>query len=141
CFSKAKQLHRIAKRVDHRIDGGIQRFGRISRKWDRLACNPVVQCETDECSIHVWPPIQFYHECNDAKRKLPNGLAFSCRERASSCFQKPYDLVREAVSWNTVLGRLLKRWSLLHAQRVDDAFNLRDMRSFMVCQPLGIRMH
>ena len=39
------------------------------------------------------------------------------------------------------LGHQLKRWSLLHTQRGDDAFNLLDMRSFMICQPLGIRMH
>jgi hypothetical protein len=34
----------------------------------------------------------------------PTGLAFSCRERAVSFFQKHYDLAREAVSWNAVLG-------------------------------------
>src|SRR6266508_5279162 len=34
-----------------------------------------------------------------------------------------------------------KRWSLLHAQRVDYSFELLDVRSFMVCQPLGICIH
>jgi hypothetical protein len=41
----------------------------------------------------------------------------------------------------TVLARLLKHWSSLHAQPVDDAFDLLEMRSFMVCQPLGIGVH
>jgi hypothetical protein len=36
------------------------------------------------------------------------------------------------------LSHQLKRWSLLHTQRGDDAFNLLDMRSFMICQPLGM---
>ena len=31
--------------------------------------------------------------------------------------------------------------SLLDAQRVDDALDLPEMRLFMVCQPLGIRLH
>jgi hypothetical protein len=30
----------------------------------------------------------------------PNGLAFSCGERAKTCFQNANDLAREAVSWN-----------------------------------------
>ena len=34
----------------------------------------------------------------------PNGLAFSCRERARQCLQKPNDLAREAVSCNAGLG-------------------------------------
>jgi hypothetical protein len=34
----------------------------------------------------------------------PNGLAFSCRERAEASLQKPYDLAREAVNCNAVLG-------------------------------------
>jgi hypothetical protein len=34
---------------------------------------------------------------------LPNGLPFSCRERAAETCQKANDLAREAVSWNTVL--------------------------------------
>jgi hypothetical protein len=33
----------------------------------------------------------------------PNGLAFSCRERARYGLQKPYDLAREAVSCNAGL--------------------------------------
>jgi len=34
----------------------------------------------------------------------PNGLAFSCRERAADQFQKTNDLAREAVSCNAGLG-------------------------------------
>jgi hypothetical protein len=34
----------------------------------------------------------------------PNGLAFSCRERASDHVQKPNDLAREAVNCNAGLG-------------------------------------
>jgi len=34
-----------------------------------------------------------------------NGLVFSCRERAGRRLQHANDLAREAVSWNTVLGR------------------------------------
>src|SRR6266498_2185940 len=36
-------------------------------------------------------------------RKRPNGLAFSCRERATGSRQNTYDLAREAVSCNAVL--------------------------------------
>ncbi len=52
----------------------------------------------------------------------PNGLVFSCRERAITSLQNANDLAREAVSWNTVLGRAfvwfdgaysLSRFSLL----------------------------
>jgi len=35
----------------------------------------------------------------------PNGLAFSCRERATTSLQKADDLAREAVSCNAGLGR------------------------------------
>jgi hypothetical protein len=34
----------------------------------------------------------------------PNGLAFSCRERAGRCLLKPNDLAREAVNCNAMLG-------------------------------------
>src|SRR5215216_6354990 len=34
----------------------------------------------------------------------PNGLAFSCRERAGSSLQKANDLAREAVCCNAVFG-------------------------------------
>jgi hypothetical protein len=34
----------------------------------------------------------------------PNGLAFSCRERAGSHLSKPNDLAREAVNCNAVFG-------------------------------------
>jgi len=34
----------------------------------------------------------------------PNGLAFSCRERAKKSLQKANDLAREAVSCNAGLG-------------------------------------
>jgi hypothetical protein len=34
----------------------------------------------------------------------PNGLPFSCRERARGSPSKPNDLAREAVNWNGVLG-------------------------------------
>ena len=34
-----------------------------------------------------------------------NGLAFSCGERAETCFQKANDLARKPVSWNGGLGR------------------------------------
>src|SRR5881397_194923 len=34
----------------------------------------------------------------------PNGLAFSCRERARRCLQNANDLAREAVNCNAVLG-------------------------------------
>jgi hypothetical protein len=34
----------------------------------------------------------------------PNGLAFSCRERAANCLQKTNDLAREAVGCNAVFG-------------------------------------
>ena len=40
-----------------------------------------------------------------AVRAPPNGLAFSCRERAGSSLQKANDLAREAVSCNAGLGR------------------------------------
>ena len=36
--------------------------------------------------------------------KPPNGMAFSCRERAADHLQKPYDLAREAVNCNAVFG-------------------------------------
>ena len=39
-----------------------------------------------------------------AALRPPNGLAFSCRERASRCLQKPNDLAREAVNCNAGLG-------------------------------------
>jgi len=35
----------------------------------------------------------------------PNGLAFSCRERATTSLQNANDLAREAVSCNAGLGR------------------------------------
>jgi hypothetical protein len=35
---------------------------------------------------------------------LPNGLAFSCRERAGQYLQNAYDLAREAVNCNAVFG-------------------------------------
>jgi len=38
----------------------------------------------------------------------PNGLAFSCRERAKTSLQNSTDLAREAVSCNAVLGRSLE---------------------------------
>ena len=34
----------------------------------------------------------------------PNGLVFSCRERAPRSVPRPYDLAREAVCCNTGLG-------------------------------------
>jgi hypothetical protein len=36
-------------------------------------------------------------------RKRPNGLAFSCRERAGRCLQNTNDLARAAVNCNAVL--------------------------------------
>jgi hypothetical protein len=38
--------------------------------------------------------------------RWPNGLAFSCRERAADYLQKATDLAREAVNCNAVLGRM-----------------------------------
>jgi hypothetical protein len=35
----------------------------------------------------------------------PNGLAFSCRERAANKCQKAHDLAREAVNCNAWFGR------------------------------------
>ena len=40
----------------------------------------------------------------------PNGLAFSCRERARESFSKTNDLAREAVSCNAGLGRKGSRY-------------------------------
>jgi hypothetical protein len=42
-------------------------------------------------------------------RKRPNGLAFSCRERAWASLQKTNDLAREAVCCDAGLGRRLPR--------------------------------
>jgi hypothetical protein len=39
-----------------------------------------------------------------AYKGRPNGLAFSCRERAAETCQKANDLAREAVSCNAGLG-------------------------------------
>jgi len=36
----------------------------------------------------------------------PNGVAFSCRERAADHLQKSQDLAREAVNCNAVFGRV-----------------------------------
>jgi hypothetical protein len=44
--------------------------------------------------------------------KLPNGLPFSCRERAAETRQKPNDLAREAVGCNGGLGGLARRLSI-----------------------------
>jgi hypothetical protein len=41
---------------------------------------------------------------DDTGRGPPNGLAFSCRERAGRNLQKPTDLAREAVCCNAVFG-------------------------------------
>jgi len=38
--------------------------------------------------------------------RVPNGLAFSCRERAQGNLQKTNDLVREAVGCNAGLDRV-----------------------------------
>jgi hypothetical protein len=38
----------------------------------------------------------------------PNGLAFSCGERAATTCQNSPDLAREAVSWNAVLGLFIE---------------------------------
>jgi hypothetical protein len=43
-----------------------------------------------------------YESIVDGER--PNGLAFSCRERAGRSFQNTTDLAREAVSCNAGLG-------------------------------------
>ena len=48
----------------------------------------------------------------------PNGLAFSCRERAGRSLQKPHDLAREAVNCNAMLaadynGIVLERRTLI----------------------------
>jgi hypothetical protein len=43
-------------------------------------------------------------EKEHALPRVPNGLAFSCRERAANKCQKPNDLAREAVSCNAGLG-------------------------------------
>jgi len=40
----------------------------------------------------------------------PNGLAFSCRERAADHLQRADDLAREAVNCNAVLG--LRWWAI-----------------------------
>ncbi|MDQ2996387.1 MAG: hypothetical protein M3R61_04940, partial [Chloroflexota bacterium] len=41
----------------------------------------------------------------------PNGLVFSCRERARQSHSKSNDLARAAVGWNTVLGcRIVAVW-------------------------------
>jgi hypothetical protein len=50
---------------------------------------------TDRIS-QIWSQVQV-----DAR---PNGLAFSCRERAGSSLSKPNDLAREAVNCNAGLG-------------------------------------
>jgi hypothetical protein len=39
------------------------------------------------------------------------------------------------------MGRLLKRWSLLHVHHVSDAFDLLEVRPFMASQPLCVRVH
>jgi hypothetical protein len=46
----------------------------------------------------------------------PNGLAFSCRERAAEHLQKTNDLAREAVSCNAVFGGHAEDLRLLHAR-------------------------
>lgn len=38
-------------------------------------------------------------------------------------------------------GRLLKGRLLRHVHRVDDAFDLFDVRPFMACKPLPIKQH
>src|SRR3954452_14834092 len=48
-----------------------------------------------------------------SKHQQPNGLAFSCRERAGGSLQKTNDLAREAVSCNAGLGR---HWPILHCR-------------------------
>ena len=51
CFSKAKQCYRIAKCADHCINGGVEIRARIEREWDRLVCNPVVECRIYSCRM------------------------------------------------------------------------------------------
>ena len=68
-------------------------------------------------------------------------MAFSCREPAAQDYDTNARILYEAVRWNAVVGHLLTHSSLLPGQCVDDAFNLLDMRLFMVCQPLGICLH
>jgi hypothetical protein len=42
-FSEAKQFHRVTKRSDHFVDGGVEGPGRIDRERSRLACNPIIE--------------------------------------------------------------------------------------------------
>jgi hypothetical protein len=45
-----------------------------------------------------------FHHGTESHRERPNGLAFSCRERAWRRRQKTNDLAREAVNCNAGLG-------------------------------------
>jgi hypothetical protein len=47
--------------------------------------------------------------------RVPNGLPFSCRKRATEMCQKRPDLAREAVGWNGGLGGLVTDARLLPA--------------------------
>jgi len=43
----------------------------------------------------------------EVRLERPNGVAFSCCERAAEYLQKTADLAREAAGWNTLLGGCL----------------------------------
>lgn len=44
---------------------------------------------------------------SEGRLERPNGVAFSCCERAAEYLQKTTDLAREAAGWNTLLGGCL----------------------------------
>jgi hypothetical protein len=68
-----------------------------------------------QCLVIVASPLHDVGRWSDGER--PNGLAFSCRERAGRELQKTNDLAREAVSCNAVLGR--SRMSFMADKRPD----------------------
>src|SRR5581483_3523988 len=61
CFSKAKQCDRIAKRVDHLINGCVEVRARIEREWDRLVCNPITECCIYSCCVRHWSTLRYFH--------------------------------------------------------------------------------
>src|SRR3954463_5410346 len=82
---------------------------RIAPSVDELTCDNSWLCiinpldDTDANGKHMAPIICAFLAV--ALTVPPNGLAFSCRERAGSECQKINDLAREAVNCNAGLGR------------------------------------
>jgi hypothetical protein len=50
-FSKAEQFHRVAECGHHLVHGDVKGAGRIDRKGNRLACNPIVESCVQEISF------------------------------------------------------------------------------------------